>query len=90
VTAYRNLSRRQNLYHNLKNIALVLLRKRRGQACDTFLSGSCQILLFKMLALDADGPSLPLQHYGMEAGKAGGYISFHPFEILAEWVMHTI
>jgi hypothetical protein len=47
------------------------------------LSGSCQILWFKILALDADGPGLPLQHYGMETGKAGGYISFNRLEILA-------
>jgi hypothetical protein len=47
------------------------------------LSGSCQILWSKILAVGADGPGLPLQHYGMKAGKAGGYISFNRLEILA-------
>jgi len=83
VTADRNLSRKQNLYHNWENIALVLLSKGRGQACNGSLSGSCQLLWFKILALEADGPGLPLRHYGMEAGKAGGYVSFHRLEILA-------
>jgi len=93
VTADTNLSRKQNFYHNRKNIALVLLSKERGQAHIrglataiheiSDLSGSCQLLWFKILALEADGPGLPLQHYGMEAGKAGGYVSFHRLEILA-------
>jgi hypothetical protein len=90
VTAGRNLSKEKKVYHNWRNIALVLLRKKRGQACNAFLSCSCKILWFKILALEADGPGLPLQHYGMEAGKAGGYISFHRLKILALRVMHTI
>jgi len=61
----------------------VLFGVGRGQACKTTLSGSCQILWFKILALDADGPGLPLQDYGMKAGKAGGYIPTHRLEVLA-------
>ena len=61
----------------------VLFRVGREQACKTNLSGACQILWFKILALDADGPGLLLQDYGMKAGKAGGYISFHRLKILA-------
>jgi len=79
----RNLIKKQNLHHNWENVALVLSRRGRGQGCNVYLGCSGQVLWFKVLALNADGPGLLLQHYGMEAGEAGGYISFDRLEILA-------
>jgi hypothetical protein len=78
VTADRNLGKEQDLYHTWRNIAPVWLRKKREQC----LSCPWQILRLKMLAVEANGLGLSLQHYGMEARKAGGYVSFHLLEIL--------